>query len=116
MCEEPGAAVALDTSHIRVSGTVRADRPVDNLELQIRVTLKQADLEIHCLRGVEEKHSVPFDVEDAVRRSALDRGEDTAPVCPGGATGVGCDGHQVLPYTEDGIVIRAYIRWRWQTS
>ena len=93
MCEEPGAAVALDTSHIRVSGTVRADRAVDYLKLQILITLKQADLEIHRLCGVGEKHSVPFDVEDTVRRSSLDRGEDTAAVCPGGATGVGCKGH-----------------------
>ena len=76
-----------------MSGTVRADRAVDYLELQIRITLKQADLEIHCLRGVEEEHGVPFDVEDTVRRSSLDRGEDTAPVCPRGATGVGCKGH-----------------------
>jgi hypothetical protein len=93
LCEEPGTAVPLDTPHIGVTGTRRADRAVDYLELQVRIALKQAHLEIHCLGSVEEKRSVPLDIEDAVRRSTLDRGENTAAVCPGGAGGVGCNGH-----------------------
>jgi hypothetical protein len=116
LCEESGAAVALDTPHIGVSSTSRADRTIDYLELQVRVTLKQANLEIHRLSGVEEKHSMPLDVKDAVRCAALDSGEDTAAVCPGGAARVGCNSHQVLPHTEDGEVIRPNIRRRRQTT
>ena len=116
MREEPRAAVALDAPYIRVRGAVGADCAVDYLELQVRVTLKQAHLEIYRLGSIEEKHSVPLDIEDAVGRTALDRCEDTAPICPSGAAGVGCKGHQILPQPEDGEVIGPDVRRRGQTG
>jgi hypothetical protein len=88
------------------------NRAVDNLELQIRIALKQTHFEVRCRRGIGKIHSVPFDIKDPVGRTALDRSEDTAAVGPGGATRVAYDGHHILPHTEDGEVIRALIGWR----
>lgn len=89
---------------------------VDYVEPLVWVVLVQAHLEIHCVAVNGKADGVPLDVKDAVGRSARDRGENAAPVCPGGAAAQACDGHQVMPQGEDGEVIRAPIDWGGQTA
>lgn len=82
---------------------------VDYVEPLVWVVLVQAHLEIHRVAVNGKADGVPLDVKDAVRRSARDRGENAAPVCPCGTAAQSCVGQQVMPQGEDGEVIRAPI-------
>ena len=68
--EEAATAVALHASyhlHVVADGVHVA---VDDLELQARIVLIQARLEIHCVCIVNIQHGMPFDAKDAVGRCA----------------------------------------------
>ena len=75
--KEPGSRVALYARH-PVLGCVVREVTDDHLELQVRIVLIQPDLEVLPRCVVGKKHRAPFDVEDAIRRNARDRGENTA--------------------------------------
>ena len=74
----------------------------------------KSHLEIRRQRAVFTAHSMPFDIKDAIGRTAGNRGRDSASVCPGLATGRirACSTH---PIGKDTIVIGAVIGRRRQT-
>ena len=88
-------------------GVFRVEIADDHVEFA-RLVLIQTRLIVLWRRLVVKEHGSPFDVKDAIRRTAGDRGEDTAcstrETRAAGQTGVGA---LVLPQREDGVVKRA---------
>lgn len=105
--------------HIRVVGIRRVKGTDDYVEAQVvrRRTFIQAHLKILRRVVVIKQHRAPFNIEDTVRRTARNRGEDTA--VSTGETRAAAQAKirsHILPYAEDGEVIRALIRRRRQTG
>ena len=73
------------------------NRAVDHVKALVGMVLIQPHLEIPRLWGVLTVRHVPFDVKDAVWRSAGNRGEDAAPICPSRATLLTCTSTPLSP-------------------
>ena len=92
------------------------DGAEDEVKPLVGIILVQARLKIRSLRVIGEIHCAPFNVEDAIRRSARHRSKDTASGCEGCTTLAHYVGAIVRPEREDRVVIGALIGRSWQTS
>jgi hypothetical protein len=85
------------------AGVALIHRAVDHIEAWL--SLIQPQLVVGMLAGVAEIDGAPFDVEDTIRRTARDRGENAAcSIGKNGAAGVRIRA-LVVPVWEDRVVV-----------
>jgi hypothetical protein len=94
----------------------RLHRPEDHIEPLVWIILIQARLKIRRHSGIGEIHCAPFNVEDAIGRTARHRRKDTATAGEVRTTIADYIGAHIRPKRENGVVIRTLIGWRRQTS
>ena len=122
--KEPCATVSLNASypHLGESRLARVEITVDHFELQVRIALIQIYLEVApfgvvALSIASRGPCATRCGRSAIRRAALDRGEDsTARAVVSAAITRRIIGALVCPQWEDGEVVRPYIRRRRQTG
>jgi hypothetical protein len=89
----------------------RLHRAEDNIKPLVWIILIQARLKIRRHSSIGEIHCAPFNVEDAIRRTARNRSKDAATASEVRTTIADYIGAHVCPKRENGVVIRAYV-WR----